>query len=89
MPATLPFSLEGLRSHAIFLPPGSGSADGSWEFVDREEPPDDMPASQTARIAMHDKDLLVAFDKEIRMTSLSGEGWELHGSSVGGYKVDR
>lgn len=82
MPA-LPFSLEALSSHAIFVPPASSSTDESWDFVDMEQP---MPF-QSARMAMREKDLLVAFGKEVRMTSLAGEGWEVHAGTVGGYKV--
>lgn len=86
MPDTLPFSLETLRSHAIFVPPASSSTDeDGWELVDSGN--DGLPAPKTARIAVRDKDLLVAFGKEVRMTSLAGEAWEVHDGTVGGYKV--
>lgn len=85
MVATLPFSLDTLRSHAIFIPPSTGSSEDEWEIVDA--PRDGLPAPKNARLAMRDKDLLVAFGREIRMTSLAGEGWEVHDGMVGGYKV--
>lgn len=86
MAATLPFSLGALRSHAIFVPPASSSTDDGWEVVD--SPQDDgIPAPKNSRIALRDKDIIVAFGKEIRMTSLTGPGWEINGGTVGGYKV--
>lgn len=87
MPPLLPFSLDALRSHAIFVPPASSSTDDGWELVDPQPSLDGLPAAKNERIAVRDRDLLVAFGKEIRMTSLAGEGWEIRGSSVGGYKV--
>lgn len=90
MSATLPFSLKALRSHAIFVPPKASSSDDGWELVDASAVPsssDGLPAPKSARIALRDKDLLVAFGREVRMTSLAGEGWEVHGATVGGYKV--
>jgi len=87
MPATLPFSLETLRSHAVFVPPASSSTDDGWEIVDSSAADNGLPAPKNARIAVRDKDLLVAFGKEVRMTSLAGEAWEVHDGTVGGYKV--
>lgn len=86
MPPLLPFSLDALRSHAIFVPPASTSDDG-WELVGPQPSLDGLPAPKNARLAVRDRDLIVAFGKEIRMTSLAGGGWEVHGTSVGGYKV--
>ncbi|TXT13342.1 hypothetical protein VHUM_00709 [Vanrija humicola] len=88
MASTLPFSLEALRSHAIFVPPASSSTDDGWEVVDKPSgSADGLPAPRNARIAVRDKDLIVAFGKEIRMTALAGEGWEVNAGSVGTYKA--
>lgn len=87
MPPLLPFSLDALRSHAIFVPPASSSTDDGWELVDSQPSLDGLPAPKNSRIAVRDRDLIVAFGKEIRMTSIAGEGWEIRGASVGGYKV--
>ncbi|BEJ14075.1 hypothetical protein CspHIS471_0312490 [Cutaneotrichosporon sp. HIS471] len=86
MPPLLPFSLDALHSNAIFVPPASTSDDG-WELVGPQPSLDGLPAPKNARLAIRDRDLIVAFGKEIRMTSLSGDGWEVHGTSVGGYKT--
>ncbi|KAL1408218.1 hypothetical protein Q8F55_005024 [Vanrija albida] len=88
MASTLPFSLEALRSHAIFVPPASTSTDDGWELVDTPDlSAEGLPAPRNARIAVRDKDLIVAFGKEVRMTSLAGEGWEVNSGSVGAYKT--
>ncbi|CAK9780672.1 hypothetical protein CC85DRAFT_287955 [Cutaneotrichosporon oleaginosum] len=86
MPPLLPFSLDALRSHAIFVPPASTSDDG-WELVGPQPSYDGLPALKNARLVVRDRDLIVAFGKEIRMTSLSSDGLELRGTSVGGYKT--
>lgn len=86
MAATLPFSLAALRSHAIFVPPASSSTDEGWEIVETAQD-DGLPAVKNSRIALRDKDILVAFGKEIRMTSLTGPGWEINSGTLGGYKV--
>lgn len=92
MPPSLPFSLEALSSHAIFVPPASSSTDDGWEVVEplpSVASDEGLPGAKNDHIAIRDKDLLVAFGREIRMTNLAGEGWEVHAGAVGGYKVSR
>lgn len=89
MSASLPFSLATLRSHAIFVPPASSSTDDGWELVDGGSASGSsagLPAPKSARIAVRDKDLLVAFGREVRISSLS-QAWEVHDGAVGSYKV--
>ncbi|KAK8849523.1 hypothetical protein IAR55_004857 [Kwoniella newhampshirensis] len=91
MVQTIPFSLSTLRSHSIFIPPVSASSstpsnDEEWELVDR--PSDPAIGKRTSRMAMRDKELLVAMDKEVRiMTLSSSEGWEVKDGCVGSYKT--
>lgn len=89
MSSAIPFSLDTLRSHAIFLPPASGSTDDGWVLVDTPAvAADGLPACKNVRLAVRDKDLLVAFGNQVRITSLAGEGFEVNrDNTVGSYKV--
>ena len=81
-------SLSSLPSHSIFLPPAASTStlpDEEWELVD--SPSDPTVGQKTCRMIMRDKDLLVAVGKEIRMTGLSGEAWQVRDGLVGTYKV--
>ncbi|KAL7421188.1 hypothetical protein Q5752_004073 [Cryptotrichosporon argae] len=76
---TLPPSLSLLSKHAILLPPEQAHED-EWELVD-------APPAGTApsRLAMRDKDLLVAWGREIRMATFES-GWDVNGGVVGSYR---
>ncbi|OCF37125.1 hypothetical protein I316_01031 [Kwoniella heveanensis BCC8398] len=94
MAQTIPFSLNTLRSHSIFLPTSVSSSssfanaatDGEWELIDK--PTDDLVGQKMGRMVMRDKDLLVAIGREVRMMSLgSGEReWEVKDGKVGTYR---
>ncbi|WVQ96138.1 hypothetical protein IAU59_003240 [Kwoniella sp. CBS 9459] len=94
MSHTIPFSLNTLRSHSIFLPSSASSssstaaaADAEWELIDK--PTDDLVGQKTSRMVIRDKDLIVAMGREVRMMSLgSGEReWEVKDGKVGTYKT--
>lgn len=84
MSSPVPFSLAALHTHSIFLP-ATAQPEDDWELVDRPGEPS-VPARKS-RLAIRDKDLIVAMGKELRMTHLSGEPWEVQEGRVGGYKV--
>jgi nucleoporin NUP82 len=86
MSSPVAFSLAALHTHSIFLP-ATAQPDDDWELVDRPGEPS-VPARRS-RLAIRDKDLVVAMGKELRMTYLSGEPWEVQEGRVGGYKVGR
>jgi nucleoporin NUP82 len=83
MTKSVPFSLSTLRNHSIFS--ASPDAEDDWELVDR--PGEASVTPKKNRMAMREKDLIVAMGKEVRMTCLSGEPWVVEGDRVGSYKV--
>ncbi|WVF68598.1 hypothetical protein IAT40_003367 [Kwoniella sp. CBS 6097] len=94
MSHTIPFSLNTLRSHSIFLPSSvfsssstAAAVDAEWELVDK--PTDDLVGQKMSRMVMRDKDLIVAMGREVRMMSLgSGEReWEVKDGRVGTYRT--
>lgn len=87
MTQMVPISLSTLRSHSIFIPPAQTSSEG-WELDDSSEAEPALVGQRQGKLAMRDKDLLVAVGREIRMTTLgSGEGFEVRDGLVGQYKV--
>lgn len=90
MSHTIPLSFATLKSHSIFIPPISTSSppEDEWELLDRSSA--DEPMSQKhSRMVMRDKDLIVAVDSEVRMTSLhaSDGSWKIEDGLVGSYRV--
>ncbi|WVR08211.1 hypothetical protein IAU60_005258 [Kwoniella sp. DSM 27419] len=94
MGRTIPFSLENLGSHSIFIPaPTSHAQEEGWEVVDQPTVAgnDELVGQKYGRIAVRDKDLIVAVGKEVRMMSLgraSDEGeWKVQDGKVGTYQT--
>jgi nucleoporin NUP82 len=83
-PLSLPFSLTSLRTHSIFAP--SPIVDEEWVVVPSPSQSDSLPGRKRSRLALRDRDLLVAVGSELRITAL-GERWEISSGMVGSYKV--
>ncbi|KIR68697.1 hypothetical protein I314_01120 [Cryptococcus bacillisporus CA1873] len=90
MSHTIPLTFATLKSHSIFIPPISTSSppEDEWELLDRSSA--DEPMSQKHnRMVMRDKDLIVAVDSEVRMTSVhaSDGSWKVENGLVGSYRT--
>ncbi|ODO09974.1 hypothetical protein I350_02198 [Cryptococcus amylolentus CBS 6273] len=90
MAYTLPASLSAISSHSIFVPPPSSSTlDDEWELLDRPSADDEPLGQKNGRVAIRDKDLIVAVGKEVRMMGLglTEGGWKVEDGLVGSYKT--
>jgi nucleoporin NUP82 len=88
--STAPPSLHSLASHCIFAPPASlatkDGQDDDWQIV--AAPMEEvLGGQQLSKVVLRDKDVIVAHGKEIRVTSLVGDSWEVNSGRVGNYKV--
>ena len=75
--------LANLGSHPIFSVP-SGSASEEWELVDR--PSDVTIGTKSSKLAVREKDIIVAVDSEVRMASLA-HGIDESDEGSGSYRV--
>lgn len=50
---------------------------------------DDPVPLKSSKMALRDKDLIVAHGKEIRMTSIADDNWDVVDGQLGRYKVRR
>jgi nucleoporin NUP82 len=87
----LPPSLHHLKAHSIFHsnPQGSPSSasDEEWEFIEAPSSSKSLFGQKASKVVLREKDLIVAHGREIRITNLASEGWELKDGIVGSYKV--
>ena len=76
-------SLSALPSHSIFIPP---KETGTKEQISLADDNLEIPL-KCNKIALRDKDIIVAHGSEIRITNISNEDWEEHDGQLGHYKV--
>lgn len=86
-------SLHHLRAHSIFRTNGRASSSSTIRDEDLELV--DAPSTSTghlvgqksSNVILREKDLIVAHGKNLRITNLPSEGWELTDGVVGSYRV--
>lgn len=88
MAETVPCSFRTLHRHSIFQP--TASSESEWELVSPPNPSgaeDDLVPAKKGRVVTREKEVILATGKEVRLASLSGEGFEMRNGNVGKYSV--